>query len=241
MELLFSRSRRTRREWQEADRLELLRGLIRHRCLVCREKDATERHWCNWYVLETHTDPAYRKRVADEGGFCARHVRLLMESSESRRLLPRLFGDVIVRQLAQPADLAGRTVRCDPCGKMAWTERVQIDTIVKWITDSEIRAALVSAGKLCIPHLLDVMSAVPWALVAELSSMAIDQLAESTAEDLITILAPSDPDLSRCAPHLPSANDIRLQSDKLTSTQSTLDHVLSGVERACCSEAYSGT
>ena len=157
-----------------------------------------------------------------------------MESSESRRLLPGLFGDVIVRHLAQSADLAGRTVRCDPCGKMAWTERVQIDTIVKWITDSEVRAALVGAGKLCIPHLLDVMSAVPWALVAELSSMAIDQLTESTADDLITTLTRSDPDLSRRAPHLPSTNDIRLQSDKLASTQSTLDRVLSGVERGCC-------
>ena len=67
MELLFC-APPTRREWKEADRLELLRGLAKHGCLVCREKDATERHWCNWYVLETHTIPHIGSASPTKGG-----------------------------------------------------------------------------------------------------------------------------------------------------------------------------
>ena len=42
-------------------------------------------------TVETHTDPAHRHRVAQAGGSCPSHLRLQMETSDGRNLLPALF------------------------------------------------------------------------------------------------------------------------------------------------------
>ncbi|GAA3567300.1 hypothetical protein GCM10022222_59090 [Amycolatopsis ultiminotia] len=202
--------------WHDEERRKLVRALNEGGCLLCRDKDAAQHHWCTWYVMETHREPDYRRRVARNGGFCAPHTRLLMTSSDGVHVLPALFGDLV------SSALAGVTYyRCDACAKMTAAVGRRLGTVVRWLDDPEV---LAGAGRLCTQHLLDVLETAPWQLASTLTALASGQ----------PDTPPSDPDLPIRAAHLATAVDLLVQQDKQLNDESTVERVRAGLDRSCC-------
>lgn len=198
------------------ERHRLIRALADDGCLLCRDKDAAEHHWHTWYVMETHRDPGYRRRIAAAGGFCARHLRLLTTTSEGIRVLPSLLGDLIA------SALTGVTgCHCDPCGKMTAAVDRRLGALVRWLDDPEVINGI---RRLCTHHLLDVLNTAPWPFATTLAAIARDQ----------PYTPPSDPDLLIRAPHLTAAAELFAQDDKRLTEQSTTDRATHALDLPCC-------
>jgi len=224
---------RSRPEWVAHERQDLLRQLHDEGCLVCRAMAESERNWRNEYVRESYGDPDVRRRLAASGGFCASHLRALIDDDDGSHVLPMLLGDLIADVLGRPTGVAIRPA-CEACAKLTWTERGHLDLLLRWLTDSEVFAALAQPGKACLPHLSALVGAAPEPIAGRLTALAKDLIRNLDQHHPLALTGGADPGLPRRTEALRIARQASAEADAGAGEESTLEHVLSGVDRPCC-------
>ncbi|AHH19739.1 hypothetical protein NONO_c49550 [Nocardia nova SH22a] len=219
-----------RAESRSAERTAVLRDLGEPGCPLCRTGDGADLNWHNWYVIETHSDPGYRMKVAHAGGFCAEHLRGLCLDSEGRGHLPQMFADVVAAVLAHPENtLDGR---CPACASREAARQHHLRRLAEQLADDEVMGAL-AASDYCLPHLQALLHGAPPAATADLVSSMIGTLADARTDSL-TLLVPLNSDLARSARIVVHTNDIRKAADELTAARTGFDRAVADLDRACC-------
>ncbi|MFI7190092.1 hypothetical protein ACIBQ0_10195 [Nocardia nova] len=217
---------------RSVDHDAVLRDLSEPGCPVCRAGEAADRNWHSWYVIETHSDPDYRHRVARAGGFCAAHLRWLCLDTRAQPHLTQAFADVIDLVLAQPSDAPEPTAPCPACVSRRDAQTQRMRKILELWADSTVRQALASSD-CCVPHQLALLHDAPAAAADEVAQMTIRTLTEPSA-GLLSVLIPLDADLARSAPMIVHANRIRRSDDKEVTGRSGLDRAVADLDRGCC-------
>jgi hypothetical protein len=221
-----------RAESRSAERAAVLRELGEPGCPLCRTSEGADRNWHNWYVIETHADPAYRMKLAYAGGFCAEHLRRLCLDPEGHAHLPQMFADVIATALARPADAPAPGGQCPACASRTAAQQHHLRQLSGQLAADDVMSAL-AASDYCLPHLLALLHTAPPATTTGLVSLMIAAL-DRAHTDPLALLVPLNPDLARSAPIMVRINDIRTAADDVSTVHTGLDTVLADLYRACC-------
>lgn len=147
-------------------------------CPVCRLAAAASHRWVDMVFHELVNDVGVRESLRRAGGFCERHVELVLELGNPVGG-SIIYADLLAHALA-PAPRRRKPL-CPVCEQEQRAARAVLDTLLQHLEEEDMRSAYEAADGLCIPHLTQALAppAKPAAsLLAEMEARKLSALAD---------------------------------------------------------------
>ena len=164
-------------------------------CVVCHAAQEAVDRFFAWYLIEQYHEPSIIKRMQEAHGFCPLHTRQFVAIS-SPHLVSTVYRDLLASATALLRSLANVSsaptpilvdrirpqVACLACehqeAAVSWITR----GLPTWLTDSQVRAAIMRPSALCLPHFVHVLPSLDWEAATLLAHAQLTSLTVARTE-----------------------------------------------------------